>query len=93
MELYIRIMKYALVHSNWVVDDNRQLPGSYASRAIETSQLWAASELWLEELETRKLWIPAKIFVKIIASVVAQGIALKLYGQLLKTLLITTDSH
>ena len=93
MELYIRIMKYAFVHSNWTIEDDLQLPGSTMDNVASTSHSWAASLFWLEQLIKRRLWIPAKVFVKIVASVVPQDLALKMYGRLLQEMPSVTDSH
>ena len=86
-------MKYAFVHSNWTIEDDLQLPGSAMDNVAATSHSWAASLFWLEQLMKRQLWIPAKVFVKIVASVVPQDLALKMYGQLLQELRSMTDSH
>lgn len=92
-ELYIRIVKYVFVHSNWADEGDQQLPGTAVSCDPRPSHPWAASALWLEELIRRRLWLPAKIFTKIVASVVPQDIGLAIYRRLLTSLSDLTFSH
>ena len=86
MELYIRIVKYSLFHSNWAIEEDQQLPGTSLPCDSTPNHAWAASALWLEELIRRQLWVPAKIFTKIIASVVPRDPALAMYKRLLVSL-------
>ena len=86
VELYIRIIKYVFVHSNWTKIEDRQLPGTIVSHNESPSLPWAASALWLEELIHRQLWLPAKIFTKIVASVVPQDLGVAMYKRLLDSL-------
>ncbi len=93
IELYIRIIKYAFVHSNWVDEEDQQLPGTHISEASALSHPWAASALWLDQLIQRRLWLPAKIFTKIAASVVPQDIVMTMYRRLRDSLPDLTNCH
>ena len=93
MELYIRIVKYTYVHSNWANAEDQQLPGTTLPYDSTPNHAWAASALWLEELLCRRLWLPAKIFTKIIASVVPRDLAVAMYKRLLDSLPTIVSDH
>ena len=93
IELYIRIIKYTFVHSNWVNDEDQQLPGTHKSEASALSHPWAASALWLQQLIQRRLWLPAKNFTKTVASAIPQDLAMTMYRRLRDSLPDLINCH
>ena len=86
MRLYVRIIKFTFIHSNWANEEDQQLPDINLPYDSTPDYAWTASALWLKELIRRQLWLPAKIFTKIIASVVPRDLGLAIYKRLLDSL-------